>query len=86
MSQKYHVSRSEILEKINIADKYDQDKYPTAAELENAIAKLDLIKERGLIMFNSTLGSDTTHLGISMSGIFLTIRSLVSRICAVPVN
>ncbi len=47
MSQKYHVSRSEILEKINIADKYDQDKYPTAAELENAIAKLDLIKERG---------------------------------------
>ena len=47
MSQKYHVNRSEILEKINIADKYDQDKYPTASELENAIAKLDLIKERG---------------------------------------
>lgn len=47
MSKKYHVSQSAILKKLNIADKYDHDKYPTAAELENAIAKLNLIKEHG---------------------------------------
>jgi hypothetical protein len=48
MSQKYRVSRSEVLRRINILDKYDHDNYPTEAELENAIARLDLIKAHGL--------------------------------------
>jgi hypothetical protein len=48
MAQKYGVRRSVILERIGIMDGYEEGAYPTSAEIEATIGKLDEIKKNGI--------------------------------------
>lgn len=48
MAQKYGVRRSVILERIGIKDGYEGGIYPTPADVEAAIGKLDEIKKNGI--------------------------------------